>query len=221
MNRNPLGLISLFCLVVTLLWIVLMLFGVATAGPVETLEQALAAATRYNLLFVLTYLNATLITLSATMLFAALYVGCRLTAPDWAAIGVIFVPVYCALNLFAYLSQITIVPRLVASGAAATGLLSQMLQQSPGSVVSIVNNLAYAVLGIPSIIFGLILFRRIPSLCLAGALLALSGLASIVGMAGIVLRTTLLENGSLVGGVLFLLALIPLSVRLLRGEGGY
>jgi hypothetical protein len=129
MNRNPLGLISLFCLVVTLLWIALLLVGVATSGPVETLEQALAAA--------------------------------------------------------------------------STLFLSQMLQQWPGSVVSIVNNLAYAVLGISSIIFGLILYRRIPSLRLTGALLTLSGLASIVGMAGIVLRSALLENGSLVGGVSF------------------
>ena len=216
-TRNKLlGTLSLICLIFTVIWLVLLIYGAATQGPVETLEQALASVAHLGLLHYLTYANATLITLSATMLFAGLYVRCKTEAPLWAAMGAAFVPIYGLLNLFAYLSQITIVPRLVALQPASDLLLAQMVQGWPGSAVNVVNNLGYAVLGIPSIIFGLLLGKRHAPMRLAGILLALSGVASIIGMAGIVAQSPALGLGSIVGGVLFLAALIPLSVALLR-----
>jgi hypothetical protein len=222
MKAKTLGAMSLTCLIVTVLWLVLYIYSVASAGPLETLEQALASVARPDALFYLTYANATLVTLSATMLFAGLYVYCQPTAPGWSAMGLVFVPVYCVLNLFAYLSQITIVPRLLALQqtaeyqAASRLLLGQMVQQWPGSAVNVLNNLAYAILGIPSIVFGVLLCRRGSSTRLPGVLLALNGVACIIGMAGVVSGSGLLQQGSIVGGALFLLALIPLSLTFLR-----
>jgi hypothetical protein len=95
-------------------------------------------------------------------------------------------------------------------------MLRQMLQQWPGSAVSVLNNLAYAILGIPSIIFGMALSRRDRSSRLPGILLALNGVACIIGVAGVVLGSGLLAQGSIVGGTLFLLALIPLRMTFLR-----
>ena len=168
------------------------------------------------------YANVTVLTLAVTMLMAGLYVYCKPVEPFWSVLAVVFVPVYCVLNLVAYFSQITVVPRLLElaqnpeTGAMAEFLLRQMLQSWSDSAVSIFNNTAYGILGIPSIIFGAILYKARPSLRVGGVLLALNGVACIVGVIGYVLRNRLLSWGSMIGAVLFLLALFPLCWVFLR-----
>jgi len=216
-TRNALlGTIALICLIVTAVWVLLLIYLASTQGSPETAAQAVAYAANLDILFYLTYGNAAVITLSATTLFAGLYIVLRDDAPLWAAMGVAFLPVYSLLTLFSYVSQITLVPRLVALQPESDVLLAQMVQAWSGSAVNVLNNLGYAVLGIPSIVFGVLLATRDISLRLAGILLALSGIASLVGMGGIVVQNAVLSGGSVAGGLLFLAALIPLSVVLLR-----
>lgn len=218
-TRNALlGTIALICLIVTAVWVLLLIYQASTLGSPETAAQAVAFVAHLDPLFYLTYGNAAMITLSATMLFAGLYIVLRADAPLWAAMGVAFLPVYSLLTLFSYVSQITLVPRLVALQPESNVLLAQMVQAWPGSAVNVLNNLGYAVLGIPSIVFGVLLATRDVSLRLAGILLALSGVASLVGMGGIVVQNAVLSGGSIAGGLLFLAALIPLSVALLRED---
>jgi len=218
-TRNArLGTIALICLIVTAVWVLLLIYLASTQGSPETGAQAVAYVANLDPLFYLTYGNAAMITLSATMLFAGLYIVLRADAPLWAAMGVAFLPVYSLLTLFSYVSQITLVPRLVALQPESNVLLAQMVQAWPGSAVNVLNNLGYAVLGIPSIVFGVLLATRDVSLRLAGILLALSGVASLVGMGGIVVQNAVLSGGSIAGGLLFLAALIPLSVALLRED---
>ena len=214
-NNSLLGMVALICLIVTVIWLALFIYDVAAHGAVETAEQAVASVADLGALQILTYVNATLVTVSATMLFGGLYVLCRDEAPLWAAMGLVFVPIYGLLNLFAYLSQLTIVPRLAALRPASDLLVAQMVQAWPGSVVNVLNNLGYAVLGVPSIVFGSLLARR-RSLRYAGLLMALNGVACIVGLVGIAAGSELLSLGSIVGGAVFLVALGPLSVGLLR-----
>jgi hypothetical protein len=104
--------LALACLVLTALWIALLIADMASAGPLETFEQVAAHASRLHGLFYATYLNAALLTLAAVAFFAALYAWLKPQAPDWAVIGMVFVPIYGALNLIAYLSQVTLVPAL-------------------------------------------------------------------------------------------------------------
>ena len=214
-NNRLLGIVALICLTVTVIWLGLFIYDMAVRGAVETAEQAVASVADLGALQILTYVNATLVTVSATMFFGGLYVICRDEAPLWAVMGLVFVPIYGVLNLFAYVSQLTIVPRLAALQPASDLLLAQMVQAWPGSVVNILNNLGYAVLGIPSIVFGWLLSRR-PRLRWAGVLLALNGVACVVGLVGIAAGSELLSLGSIVGGAIFLVALVPLSVGLLR-----
>lgn len=222
MQPKLLGVLSLVTLVLTILWLGFLLAGMAAAGPLESFDQILAHVNKLDVLFYLTYANAALITLSAMMLFTALYVQYKPMEPEWSAIGVMFVPVYGVMNLIVYLSQVTVVPRLLALQALpeyqalSRFLLRQVIQQWPDSTISIVNNLAYAILGVPSIIFGILMFKSTPALRLGGALLVLNGIASIAGFIGIVAQSTWLSQGSLVGGVLFLLALVPMSLVFLR-----
>lgn len=225
MKTKSLGILSLVTLILTTLWLVLFISSMISGGPVETFEQALAYAARLDAMFCLNYANVTLLTVCATMLMAGLYAYCRPSLPEWSATtGLVFVPVYCTLNLFAYLSQITVVPRLLEYQQAAeykavsTMLLRQMIQAWPGSAVGVFNNLAYAIVGIPSIIFGMALCKHGKAMRVAGILLALNGVACIVGMVGVVLGNTLIGMGSVIGGGLFFLALFPLSWALLQGE---
>ena len=212
-----LGIVSLITLVLTATWLALLIASMASAGPLDTFEQVLAYVARLDAVFYLSYINSALIVVPVAMLFCELYRRYREAAPYGALVGLVFVPVYATLNLFAYLSQITVVPGLVALQqqpeyqAAADVLLRQMIQQWPESGVAFFNGLAYAVLGIPSIIFGVLMFKQTPPLKWAGVLLALNGAVCILGVVGFLTRSDLLSLGTLAGGVLFLLALIPMS----------
>jgi len=65
-------------------------------------------------------------------------------------------------------------------------------------------------------VFGVLLWRGFPRLKWAGLLLALNGAACLLGVVGILAGNALLANGSLVGGVFFLLSLILFSLPLRR-----
>jgi Domain of unknown function (DUF4386) len=222
MMRKTIGTLSVVTCALTLLWLVFLLAGMANAAPATTLDQILANVAHPGILYYATYINAALITIAATMLYAVLYGFFKHEDPAWAVIAVLFVPVYCSLNLAVYLSQITLVPNLLGAyqvteyQPAARVLLSQAIQQAPDSTMSFVNNLAYAVLGIPSIIFGTLLLGHGAQARLAGALLALNGVACMFGMVGVLFKIPLLASGSLVGGVLFLLAMVPLALTFLE-----
>ena len=219
MSHRLTAILTLLLILLTLAWVATLLVGLAQNGSVTTFEQALELVSQRDALFNLTYLNATLLTVVAVAWMAALYTACRAAAPTWALIGLVFVPIYGALNLFAYLSQVSLVPTLVglrtfaAYRQAADLALYLTIQQWNHSAVGFFNNLAYALLGLPSIIFAVILYRQYPSRLLrAGAVvLALNGLACIIGILGLLLDSALLSNGSLLGGLLFLLCLFPLA----------
>ena len=209
--------LCLLCSILTLLWVGLLAADMASAGPLDSFEQVAAHAGQLHSLFYAAYLNAALLTLVAVALFAALYAWLRPTTPDWAVIGLVFVPIYGALNLVAYLSQVTLVPALVAlradpqSAVAAAVLLRLALQAWSASAMAFVNGLAYGILGIPSILFGLLLWRQGGALRWGGLLLALNGVACILGVIGFLAGNALLARGVMIGGILFLVAMFPLA----------
>ena len=226
MKSRLAGSLSLLTLVLTGFWLIFLITDRAAAGPMDTFEQVLAHVSKLNAVFYLTYFNAALITLSASLLFAVLYITLKTYSAALALMGLIFVPVYAVLNLSVYLSQISILPGLLAlqkqpeMAAAAGMLLRVIVQQWPASGAAFFNNLAYAVLGIPSILYGLLLTTRGFAFKWAGILLALNGAACILGAAGSLVGNSLLASGSLVGGILFLAALVPMSTAFL-GRGAY
>lgn len=216
--------LCLVCLILTALWVGLLVADMASAGPLETFEQIAAHASRLDGLFYATYLNAALLTLAAVALFAALYAWLKPSVPEWAIIGLVFVPIYGALNLVAYLSQVTLVPALVTlrldpqTTATADALLRLTLQAWPASTFAFFNGLAYGVLGIPSILYGLLLWRRGGALGWGGLLLALNGAACILGVIGSLTGSALLSRGVMIGGILFLVAMFPLVWGLWRRD---
>jgi hypothetical protein len=224
-----LSLLALLLFLLTAGWLGLFIAGTAAAGPIDTFEQALAVTARQDPALVFSYLNASLLTLVTVTLFAGLYSNLRDEAPGWTRVALAFVPIYGVFALTAYLSQLTLVPSLLGwlddpqSGAAARLLLAQSIQNWSGSFINFLNNLAYGLLGIPSIIFGVLLTRRGALFKAAGILLVLNGIACVIGVAGILTGIELLTWGSVLGGVFFLLALPPLALGYYRvqGEGAY
>ena len=222
MKTKLVGSLSLICLILTILWLVFMIAGLVVAGPLETFEQVMAYTGGAGALFYVSYINAALVTVCVAMLFSAFHWYLKPTDPLWSGIAAIFVPVYAAMNLVVYLSQITVVLRLIDLqwiGGVESGtylLLKLMIQQWPDSMMSTINNLAYAVLGIPSVIYGVLLFRVFPVLRTAAVFLILNGIACIAGFSGVVIQSPWLNKGVLVGGVLFLIALIPISLGFLN-----
>lgn len=216
------GVLALFCLLLTLLWLGLLISDNATAGPLGTFAQVAEHAARPGWLFKATYLNAGFVTLCAVAFFAALYAYLKPTTSGWLVIGLVFVPIYGAINLVVYLSQVTLIPTLLALRPnpryteIVDVLLRLALQAWLASPIAFFNGLAYAILGIPSILFGWLLWKRTGGLRWGGALLALNGIACILGLIGYLTGNHLLSQGVLIGGVLFLLALIPISWGLLR-----
>ena len=225
MKTKWLGWIALLTLISTTLWLILLIGDMATAGPLETFEQVMAHAQKGGWKFTLTYLNAGIVTLGASTLMAGLYAYCRASISTWSIVGLVFLPMYGTLNLFAYLSQITLVPSLLQAAndpvqaAAAELLLQQTLQILPGSAVGFFNGFAYAILGIPSIIFGLALTIELGrSRQISGWLLFLNGIACILGTIGFLSGSALLSLGTILGGAIFWLALFPLTFAFLRGQ---
>jgi len=223
MKTRTVGVLALVTLVLTAVWLIFLIWDQATAGPLDTIDQVMAYLANRDWRFTLTYLNASLFTISATMLMTSLYPICKQQMPIWSLIGFVFIPVYCVLNLVAYLSQITLIPGLL-NWAEATGdvanvqlLLAQTFQLWPTSIIGFLNGLAYAILGIPSIVFGLVL-RGGRVTAVAGWLLLLNGISCIFGIVGYMINSPLLSMGILIGGVLFLLAMIPLSIAFLRTD---
>ncbi len=219
MNRTAVTM-TFITLGVTLLWLVLMIASTVAAGPLDTFEQVLAHISNPGQLYFWNYLNAGLVTLAATGLFASLFQIVRPATPTRAGVGLIFIPVYCVINLICYFSQITIVPALARSlnqadtAPAARMLLEQLIHEWPLSTMAFFNALAYAVLAIPSILYGAALMREKGPLGAAGWLLLLSGVASIAGLLGISMRVDLLGFGTLLSGVLFIAALPLIAVGL-------
>lgn len=222
MRTRFIGISALITCLFTAVWLVLLIGDQATTGPLQTMDQLLVFLAGRDWRYTLTYLNAAAVTLWATILMALLALYVREFSSEWALVGLIFVPVYCTINLVAYLSQITLVPALVSSIESGTGdpaatlLLAQSIQLWPQSTIGFFNGLAYALLGIPSIIFGLFLTRGNRLIKVAGWLLFLNGAACVLGIIGYLAGSALLGAGILVGGVLYFLALIPLSFAFLR-----
>jgi hypothetical protein len=224
MKARAVGILSLVSLILLLLWAVTLIWDVARGDVVEDFYQALDYVHNRDGLYLVNYANAMLFTLTVTMLFGALYAYYQPVAPSWSAAGIVLVPVYSAFNLFVYASQITIVPQLVryqslpGHEAVAAFFLGQMIQLWPGSAIGIVNALAYAILGIPSIIYGFLLWGGNRLMRAASVLLVLSAIACLAGPIGLITGISTLQLGTALGGFIFLLALFPLTAAFLRAD---
>jgi len=201
-------------LIQTIIWVIFM--GISSA-PIEPDWLALdyvTWASEKGVAYLINYVNVSLLTLLVVILFTFLYSFLKEGAGPLAISGLILVPIYGIMNLVCYSIQISVVPTM-AEGALIRGdsvqFISQLIQADPGSLAGYINGLAYAVLGIPSILFGMLLYRQ--SKRWSGALLAVNGLLCITGITGYHLGNDLLSTGTMAGGIIFLLALLGMVIE--------
>lgn len=199
---------ALILFFLTLLWVILMALSTAAIEQAWTPSDYVEWISEPSLSFRINYLNVSFLTLGVVFFFVLLFKYLKLKSRSLALAGFVFVPIYGVLNLFCYSVQINLVPAM-AQTALAQGesilRVAQWIQASPVSIVGKLNGLAYALLGIPSFLYGYLLImdtRRV-----SGLTLLLSGILCLLGMAGMLFESKVLSMGTMAGGFLFLISL--------------
>jgi len=193
----------------TVVWVVLTVYLMWGVKHYWTPQQYMVWLTRSPGLQVLSYVNVVLLTLVNVLFFTLLYLYFRTSRPVLSLAGFIFIPIYGVINFVCYAIQISAVPkmvRLALEGDRTYAFAGELIQANPGSVVGVLNGYAYGILGIPLLVMGHLLARDLkPG---SGFLFMGSGAASLVGAVGITVKSALFAKGLMLGGVLFLLALL-------------
>ena len=195
-------------LALTLVWIVMMVLSEAYYGPLDEISRILAYYRGSPAIFTAIYLACGGLTLVTLLWFAALFEEFRQAHPMAATLGIAMAPVYATLNGVVYFSQVAVVAELARSADIPDPVLVQLVQLEPSSMMAFVNVFAYAVLGVPSGFFGYLAYRKAPQLRFSGFCLAASGIGSWLSVLGMVVGVPALRSGVVIGGVLFLLALL-------------
>lgn len=219
MKAKTVGKIALLDLILTTTWIILTIVGMLKSGSMDTFDQILEYVSNQDPLFyTLNYLNAALLTVVTAILFVSIYLFLKDDDQTLATIGVIFIPIYGAFNLVVYLSQVTVIPVLLELRdspqyeSSVDVFLRLTIQLWPDSGIAFINVLGYAILAIPSILFGLVFIKQYQSLKFAGYLLIVSGILSLIGIFGSIFQISVLNLAVMLSGVFFLLFFIPFTL---------
>lgn len=199
---------GLILFILTLLWVVLMGISTAPIEPDWSAASYLDWASKPSLSYLLNYINVTLLTAGVVLLFVQLYLFLQERNRQTVLAALLFVPIYGMLNLICYSIQISVVPAMAENALhhqESFELVAQLIQANPESLVGFLNGLAYAILGIPSIIYGYLLIKE--SKVITGYALLLSGILSLLGFAGMLMDSRILSMGIMIGGFLFLISL--------------
>ncbi|MFZ6029607.1 MAG: hypothetical protein ACOYYS_17985 [Chloroflexota bacterium] len=225
MNAKTTGILASAVFLLTLIWLGQMIGVAAEYGSMESFDDALAfAKEQHGLYFSATYINALLLTLCNTLLYGSLYGLLKREHAEWAAAGLVFVPLYAILALVSYLSQLVIVPVLINQWndpqlqPIAFAHLQHWLQIWPQSTIQLFDQFSYFLLGIPGLIYGLLMWR-ITSLRIPGSLFVLSSIfCLLIGIGISAGLPVLIGVPSMIGGVLSIVAVGWLAVASLRNS---
>ncbi len=211
MNFKFLSIISCILFVILIIWIVLMIITMAPIQSDWGPEEFVYFVASQGKLFTLSYLNAGIITILVVFLFAALYYNYRDINPPLALAGILLIPVYAVMNFIVYFSQIIIVPIILSALDPADFSMTytaQWLQCNFHSPIAVINGLAYAILGIPSIIFGWLIHTKNQGYRWAAYLLMFNALSCILGIVGYITSNRILSMGTVLGGIIFTVAVL-------------
>jgi len=199
---------GLILFLMTILWVILMGISTADIEPVWSPGDYVEWASQPSFSYRLNYINVSLLTLGVVIFFALLYKVLNQKSKGIALAGLVFVPIYGMMNLICYSLQISFVPSMAQSALGHPESIqsaAQWIQANPDSIAGFVNGLAYALLAVPSLIFGYLLIldaRR-----LSGLTLMLSGFLCLLGITGMILNSRILSMGIMAGGFIFLISL--------------
>jgi len=200
-------------LLLTVTWIIFTGISMSQIQPSWSDIDYLEWVSQPDIFYLINYINVTILTVVVIALFTVMFSYVFEKNRTLALLGIIFIPVYGVLNLICYSIQISVVP-LIAANALNTSdsilFATELIQSISHSAIGFVNGLAYAILGIPSIIYGYMLFKNMKKT--SGSLLLINGVLCIIGFVGYMLQNTILSMGVLLGGIVFLFSLIFMVV---------
>ncbi len=212
--ERRLKIIAPILVILTMLWVVLTTVSLSGIDRTWSNSEYVIWVAYPDIFYTANYVNVTILTILVVAFFSFMYHYLKEEYRRRAVAGLIFVFIYGIINVICYSIQISLVPsiaRTALENPDSMLLASELIQANSHSLIGFLNGLAYAILGIPSIIFGVLLIRKTKKY--SGLFLLLSGISSIVGLAGYILNNTVIALGIMVGGILFLLSLIFISIE--------
>ena len=178
-----------------------------------------------NVIFFFNYFNALLLTIFGILVFTGLILYYYQRNQSFFVLtGLFFIPIYGLMNIFAYGSQITIIPALLSLmeipeyEPTIKVVILLFTQIYEGTIVSTINLSAYGILAIPTILLSKELliesdnYRR-----LGGLFFLLSGVTCLISIGGLfLLEYSVAGVFSVIGGFLTLFGQIPLAYTFLK-----
>lgn len=212
-NLNKKGqIITILLLASTLTWLLTMVWCKATMANTSEQINYVQWVMKFNTSFIICYLNATVLTVLCLALFWVLFQIFSKFNRAASEIALFFLLIYGTVNLVVYISQFVVLP-LLAHNIFKTDLLPDdidmiynWIQIAPGAKMARANAMAYAILGIPSIVFGLLIIKHARTGKTGGWLLIVNAMFCIAGVIGIYINNNILQIGTVVGGVIFMVA---------------
>lgn len=205
---------AIILVILTILWVVLTAISLSGIDRTWSNSEYVIWVAYPDIWFTANYVNVTILTILVVAFFAFMYHYLKKDHKCRALAGLIFVAIYGIINVICYSIQISVVPTIARSAIENPDdmlLASELIQANSHSLIGFLNGVAYAILGIPSIIYGLMLLRK--SKKLSGFFLLLNGISCIIGLAGYILNNAVIALGIMIGGILFLLSLIFMSIE--------
>lgn len=180
--------------------------------PSGTVDEQLIKLKGDAGLYKISFFNASLISLPATVLMTclALYNKSEFECDLTSNLGMIFLVPYITLVSMAYTSQYTFFIKLLNSDTAISDLRIWYFYDS-SSIVYFLDLLGYVFFGLSAILIGFRYFKRSGTARLIGLLLAASGLTAFAGFAGYIIGNEFIEQFIIISGVLTL----PLGISII------
>lgn len=196
-------------MIFTIIWLILTGISMSQVESSWSDTEYLRWVSKPDIFYTLNYVNATIFTFIAIILYTVLFRYLYQKSKLLGLLGFIFVPIYGVLNLICYSIQITIVPSIANHTLISSGdilFVSQLIQSRSGTLIGFINGLAYAILGIPSIMYGYMLINDTKRL--SGLFMLLNGISCIVGIIGSMIQNNIMSKGIMLGGIVFLISLV-------------
>jgi len=208
-QQNKIKITSLILLILTIIWIVVSTISMLQVKPAWKDSDFIRWVSHPDIFFILNYINATLLTVVIIFLFSFIFTFLKPKYESIVIVGLVFIPIYGVINLLCYSIQISIVPSIAynsLNNQYTVNIVSQLIQANSKSLIGFMNGMAYAIFGIPSIIYGILLIKELKKY--SGIFLFINGIFCFVGIIGCLIGNSILEMGTMIGGVIFLISLI-------------
>ena len=211
-QQNRIRVTSIILLIQTVIWLVFTGFSMSEVESTWTYTDYVNWASKPDFFFTGNYINATLLTITAVVLFTFLYGFLKKKYESYAVLGLVFIPIYGIINIICYSIQISVVPLIAINSLDSPDKIffaSQFIQANSKSIIGFMNGLAYAILGIPSMIYGFLMLKE--SKKISGVLITLNGVFCIIGIIGYIIKNNVLATGIMIGGIVFMAGLAAMA----------